>query len=102
MDPGTTHSIYNCGRRLIERRDEWLLYPSAAAKAVGKARPDEREIDIPGAERTAVTDFGARAVPMTTVPACRRPPLAAKSARRAQSSGGCRSMRSERFVGEDR
>ena len=24
---------------------------------MGEARPDEREIDIPGAERTAVTDF---------------------------------------------
>jgi O-antigen biosynthesis protein len=27
---------------------------------VGEARPDERKIDIPGAERTAVTDFGAQ------------------------------------------
>jgi hypothetical protein len=27
---------------------------------VGEARPDEREIDFPGAERTAVTDFGAQ------------------------------------------
>jgi hypothetical protein len=39
--------------------------PSRApsTKAVGEARPDEREIDIPGAERTAVTDFGARQSP---------------------------------------
>jgi hypothetical protein len=30
---------------------------------VGEARPVEREIDIPGAERTAVTDFGAHQSP---------------------------------------
>jgi hypothetical protein len=32
-------------------------------KPVEEARPDEREIDIPGAERTAVTDFGAQQSP---------------------------------------
>ena len=30
---------------------------------MGEARPDEREIDIPGAERIAVTDFGAQQSP---------------------------------------
>jgi hypothetical protein len=35
----------------------------AGAKAVGEARPDERDLDIPGAERTAVTDFGAQLSP---------------------------------------
>jgi hypothetical protein len=47
----------------MQRRHKWLLYPSAGAEAVGEARPDEREIDIPGAERTAVTDFGAQQSP---------------------------------------
>jgi hypothetical protein len=30
------------------------------AKTIGEVRPDEGEIDIPGAKRTVVADFGAR------------------------------------------
>ena len=36
-------------------------------------RPNEGKIDIPGLERTAVTDLGALAALLTTAPACRWP-----------------------------
>ena len=49
----------------------------AGARVLGEARPDEREIDISGTERTAATDFDARQSTMTTTPACRWPRTAA-------------------------
>ena len=54
------HLIGDCRRRLIQRRHERLAYPRAGTKAKGEVRPDEGKIDFPGAQRTVVTDFGAR------------------------------------------
>jgi hypothetical protein len=47
----------------LEIVNKWFLYPSAGAKAVGAAHPEEREIEIPDAERTVVTDFDAQQSP---------------------------------------
>ena len=47
-----------------------------------EVRPDEGEIDIPRAARTAATDFAA-GNPLNTVGACRGPRMAALSPREA-------------------
>jgi hypothetical protein len=55
--------IAKLGRRPIQRRHDGLIYPCIRAKFIGELRPHERKINFPGAEITAVTDFGARQSP---------------------------------------
>jgi Transposase DDE domain group 1 len=62
--------IVDCGRRLIQRRHDRLVYPFVGTKAIGEVRLDEGKIDILGLDSTAVADLGALAASMTTAPAC--------------------------------